>query len=611
MRKNRHSTPQYYSKRTKRKGTGNLTNAFLFVSTIYVINFVYFFIQHSTHVNNDAAYNVMLSSYLSGGSSSSSKSSTTPSFLLGLPPNPFTNFDAFREHFQTYSETNKDEKNVDDYYLEDAKEDDDWNEKDEGDDYLESGYADEDDEYLEEINTKSKESGKPPADNQTSPSPSSSSYLTMYGKHRVQPALDALPKWFRDYTQWNHQVTPEGYVQSNFDNNYNSTKYLVLTCLPQDKKCGGLTDRLRALPFFLFAAKRTSRVLCIHWAKPFPLEYFLIPPQGGIEWRCPAELGRLLDYTKRARMQPNVPIKVWHTCDPKEVKLKQCNENVFEEITNSDSKFIITAVKKNSHGRINAMNEVAQRHSYKEIMPRLHNWDCPDMIGDMFRVMFEPVQPLAVQINATMTRLGLVEKQYVTAHTRSRYPSPALGANLEDPFGFDKDGGYKWEGKLKKHIVDLVLNALHCVHLLQPDLPILFLADDENTVEFASNGFKHRKKKYNFNPIVIQREQSPKHFDTSTKNYKNLEEFYPVFEDLLIMGGSKCVSHGLGSFGSLGAGLTGNKCRALHRTPRGRRDFCPNTRYSSALIQEKIDPNEMLFGESVGGEGTIEYISHE
>ena len=115
-------------------------------------------------------------------------------------------------------------------------------------------------------------------------------------------------------------------------------------------------------------------------------------------------------------------------------------------------------------------------------------------------------------------------------------------------------------------------------------------------------------KTYTLQPIVIDREEIHKHFDTSTRNYKKFEEFYPVFEDLLIMGGSKCVSHGVGSFGSLGAGLTGNKCRARHRKPSGRRDFCPNDAFNSDPI--KIDPNEMLFGESVGGEGTIEYELH-
>ena len=31
------------------------------------------------------------------------------------------------------------------------------------------------------------------------------------------------------------------------------------------------------------------------------------------------------------------------------------------------------------------------------------------------------------------------------------------------------------------------------------------------------------------------------------------DKFYSVFEDLLIMGGSRCVSRGMGSFGSFGS----------------------------------------------------------
>lgn len=42
------------------------------------------------------------------------------------------------------------------------------------------------------------------------------------------------------------------------------------------------------------------------------------------------------------------------------------------------------------------------------------------------------------------------------------------------------------------------------------------------------------------------------------------------------MGGSKCVVHGIGSFGAFGAALASNRCRALHRDLYDRPLKCPN-----------------------------------
>ena len=59
------------------------------------------------------------------------------------------------------------------------------------------------------------------------------------------------------------------------------------------------------------------------------------------------------------------------------------------------------------------------------------------------------------------------------------------------------------------------------------------------------------------------------------------------------MGGSKCDAHGVGSFGSFGAGLAGNRCRTVHRKSIGYIVPCPNERGVQRSIA--IDANEMLF----------------
>ena len=74
------------------------------------------------------------------------------------------------------------------------------------------------------------------------------------------------------------------------------------------------------------------------------------------------------------------------------------------------------------------------------------------------------------------------------------------------------------------------------------------------------------------------------HFDVTDNVTYTAEDFYPLFEDLLIVGGSKCVALGIGSFGAFGAALAGNRCRALHRRPNGDILKCPNNRTNVEYI---------------------------
>ncbi len=70
------------------------------------------------------------------------------------------------------------------------------------------------------------------------------------------------------------------------------------------------------------------------------------------------------------------------------------------------------------------------------------------------------------------------------------------------------------------------------------------------------------------------------------------------------MGGSACVSHGVGSFGAFAAGLAGNRCRAIHRKPTGKTEKCPNNRAENVVIEIT---NEYVMGDNLSdlGEGRL------
>merc|ERR1719410_3231083 len=91
----------------------------------------------------------------------------------------------------------------------------------------------------------------------------------------VQNTINDLPHWLQDYIWWHAEQR-----RSHMDDP--GTKFLTVAC-HRDFPCGGVSDRLRSIPYFLLLAHRTNRVLLIKWQK-FELEEYLIPPPGGLDW---------------------------------------------------------------------------------------------------------------------------------------------------------------------------------------------------------------------------------------------------------------------------------------------------------------------------------------
>ena len=410
------------------------------------------------------------------------------------------------------------------------------------------------------------------------------------------------------------------------DENSDKIKYVVLLCLPHHTLCGGLSDRLRPLPFYLMVAHYTKRILCIYWEKPFGLEEFLQPiPEIGIDWRCPyhvREAYYLQDNNHKNSQQkekmllenenPNVGLYPFGYCKKNTIPYASCVEEDIIKLRDSQHMYATLDLYTHSNDCINTANLLAQRHSYGGetniasdsnnnetfMMPEIKHWQYPEMIADIFRVMFEPVPELARRINDTMTQLDLVENEFVTSHVRARYPAGFIVKymNGNRKQAFDKDGGLKFEGQLRSWMENIVQNAVICGHLLAPDLKVFFVSDHNDAMNMALTGkIKAKGETEAIRGVGVVRKDEPLHMDGNNNQKSNVTDFYSVFEDLLIMGGSRCVAHGIGSFGSFGAGLTGNKCRAIHRKFNAVTVQCPNDRAERVGIA--IDAKEMMFGE--------------
>ncbi len=371
-----------------------------------------------------------------------------------------------------------------------------------------------------------------------------SAFLTMYGEHRFQTSFDALPLWLQEYFNWHREQT---------SSNNPDTKYIVMSCLPEDT-CGGLSDRLRPMPFFLFMAKYTKRVLCINWKKNYGLDEFLQPiPNVGIEWRCPKDVDDYYDIQQTTHDQRKAPSIKFGTCSKRGHKpYAKCIESEIKRVNkNIHAKYASIDLWSRAADPMNEANLLVQQHSYgfnleakAFLMPYISGSQYPEMIEHIFRVMFEPIPVLARRINATMTKLGLVENDYVSTHARCRYPNRHL-EHLTGSLDYDIIGGMKFEGNVKIYLVNILNNALECGHKLAPDLKLFMITDHNDATNYVISNdivFDENGEKRVMRPVGIHRDEEVLHMEGNHTTVK-AESFYSVFEDLLIMGGSRCVRY--------------------------------------------------------------------
>jgi hypothetical protein len=183
----------------------------------------------------------------------------------------------------------------------------------------------------------------------------SDAFLTMYGQHRYQAAFDALPQWLQDYFSWHKEQTSKA---------SSDIQYAIVTCLPEDD-CGGVSDRLRPLLFYLFAAKQSNRVLCIHWAKHFRLEEYLQPISNvGIDWTCPREALNLYDLKRKVKEQSKVKLNKFGLCrSGKEGSIVCIRDNINSLIGKmKNTKHVSIGMHSRSARSINSANLLAQRY---------------------------------------------------------------------------------------------------------------------------------------------------------------------------------------------------------------------------------------------------------
>lgn len=343
---------------------------------------------------------------------------------------------------------------------------------------------------------------------------------------QVQESLSVVPQWLKEYLEWHREQRLHHMDDPN-------TKFLTLAC-HRDFPCGGVSDRLRPLPYFLLAAHKMKRVFLIKWQK-YELEDFFVPPEGGLDWRMP-DTFKLKD---RPMQQPSClmaqPGKRLWPCDIWDRSFE--NRNLFvlsrEDLYGENKDFFIT-----------------DERPYGSF-------------GDVVRLLFQPTPPLAKLIEDSMSSLNIEPKQYLSAHFRFRYP------HLEDR-----------NAVMSKDVKTNILhNAVSCVVHIANDskMPVYFTSDESNDVSYMKDNSPYSKGGSSPVNVVALTDMNRFHSDDKRFNWEKDDprDLYPVFLDLWLMGNSKCVSYGQGGFGMFGARLADEGCMMQHQISWNTAD-CPS-----------------------------------
>ena len=338
-----------------------------------------------------------------------------------------------------------------------------------------------------------------------------------------------LPDWVKQYAAW-HSEQRQRFLDAKRNNSTsaNDIKFLISRCLEHDT-CGGASDRLQDMPYNLMLANQTNRLLLVRWEKPGRLQHYLIPPTNGIDWTLEGEMYNYLKHDN------------WH------LRKKE-----------TDTKLqIVSTIRRDSAAPIFRNYETTQLGGYK-------------IYHEIFHLLFTPSPDLTKRVQSTMTTLGLVPKHYSSIHLRVKYPNKDIN---EDTFTFQQH---------KSKIVQWATNAVNCAAELHPNSTIYVSSDSNDTVGYLleeSQFAKHymnvtttKQKQQHDNdthspPLVVKlvsRDYSYENEHIAFSNVKDPSGYMSVFEDLIIMGLGKCVAHGLGGYGRLGAALSGGECVVAH-----------------------------------------------
>lgn len=332
-----------------------------------------------------------------------------------------------------------------------------------------------------------------------------------------------MPVWMQDYFHWHAQARAQ---MKQDHSRWKSFRFLMLQCLPGSRKCGGTADRLKPLPLMIWMARQSKRVLLIKWGRPAELEEFLLPPQGGLDWRVPEWLYAIPEF-KQGPRATNA-------------------EELIEMTSNSEFVMVKARVQSHDHGAqyYNQQQQISSASKEEKTTFEQVYHVC-------WRAMFTPAPIVGKLIEKQLQESQLVPGHYVGIHIRALYAVTERDPNM---------------------VAHWTRNAIHCASQLQSGGPFYLSSDSAQAVSVGTQYGQER------GVWVGSREQAsqaqPFHLDKAPRTAQ-ASDFFDTFVDLYLLAMSRCVTYNMGGYGTWAllispfANQNGQACSFQHHNASG------------------------------------------
>ena len=391
-----------------------------------------------------------------------------------------------------------------------------------------------------------------------------SNYVTRYASVENKNLWDyseILPAWMKDYFMW-HKETRTWLLANPKE--WKNIKYYIIECSDSFNACGGTADRLGPLPFHIQMANKMNRLLLIYWTKPAMLEEFLLPPQGGLDWRIPNLLVTELGFQKNNEGEEKKKIGRMATYEEK--ILKHGNNPLV----------VVLRVKFQSHNHGQESYDknilVGQEPSYAQVY------------HDLWRICFTPVPAIAERIEQQMQLLNLQPGNYVTVHIRALYAVETRDDNLVE---FWTQNGIRCA---TSNLFPIYKHGTNYDKIMASSPPILFVSDSTYATHIATQygqqlgiNVVHREHTSAHQPLHLEKAEAVGDFSA--------EEYYDTFVDIYMIGMSRCTAYNMGGFGRWGSMIGYNStCVSFLKANMETCEFVsPDGIFRTAEGKQKID----------------------
>jgi hypothetical protein len=378
----------------------------------------------------------------------------------------------------------------------------------------------------------------------------------------------------KEYMQWHNQQmqslireVPHSAQQNSFFRDRPQYKFLIARCIsPVDKACGGLSDRLKALPTLLLLAHQSQRILLLHWSKPMRIEEFLLPNQY-MNWSIPM-IPNVIPSKLSANLVDKVPL----------VPVQGLGTRMYTKLNT-----LVKAVQKNSTIPI-LCARLQDQHGGSEFYNSY-----PLVIGTttssrpfrrVFRALFFTLfQPSPLVLDHLARDSLLLERQllfrgYPRAQTATLWPTSSSNSRIPSkPYAVAHLRAFYGSHEVTpSQIYYRAINAVNCAALHLPQnnntLPILFLSDSSLAIDHVVEQQVRRKQGSAPTIMTLSRNatltSSMGGGDGKDRTILHLDKSFPgddssptayvsVFTDLFFMSNGQCIAYGQGGYGRMGA----------------------------------------------------------